>query len=262
MNINEQKFFASFFQKRRVFFFKKKKQKTFALLVFGVLLLCGAVIAGRLWPRPIAAFANDAMHMTRALGSAGWVLAAGVQLLVAVCGILPASVGGFACGLAYGIVGGFVLSATGTIAGAMLAFLLSRSLFRPVIMRLLAQNPRIARLESGVAQDGWRLVALLRCSPIMPFAVTSYAFGMTSISLRAYLLGTLASLPALLGYVMLGDLAGAGVVSLAAQQQHEVHLALLALAIVATSLLTWRIGRIVQRVLAAREATLAADIDA
>jgi uncharacterized membrane protein YdjX (TVP38/TMEM64 family) len=45
----------------------------------------------------------------------------------------------------------------------------------------------------------------------MPFAATSYTLGFTKIGLRAYLLGTVASLPALLGYVVLGALANAGV---------------------------------------------------
>jgi uncharacterized membrane protein YdjX (TVP38/TMEM64 family) len=65
-------------------------------------------------------------------------------------------------------------------------------------------TPRASRL----AQDGWRLVCVLRVSPVMPFAMTSYALGLTGISQRAYLLGTLAALPALLGYVTVGALAG------------------------------------------------------
>ncbi len=222
-----------------------------SLVAAAVLLLAAAAAAGRLWPQQIVAIAGAVMGMTRALGGMGWTLAALVQVLVAVCGILPASVGAFACGLAYGVEAGFLLSASGTLAGAMLAFGLSRSLFRPLIVRLLARNPRAARLEAGVARDGWRLVALLRCSPVMPFAVTSYAFGLTSISPRAYLTGTLAALPALLGYVVLGDLAGTSIVSLTSRQAHAVHMALLVLAIAATILLTWRIGRIIQRAIPA-----------
>ena len=38
----------------------------------------------------------------------------------------------------------------------------------------------------------------------MPFVATSYLLGLSAISLRDYMLGTLAALPALLGYVSLG----------------------------------------------------------
>ena len=75
------------------------------------------------------------------------------------------------------------------------------------------------------------------------------AFGLTAIAPRAYLAGTLASLPALLGYVILGDLAHAGVASVGSSQANTVRLALLTLAIAATALLTWRVGLILQRAL-------------
>jgi uncharacterized membrane protein YdjX (TVP38/TMEM64 family) len=220
-----------------------------SLVAACVLLLAAGLAAARIWPHQIVALAAGTMRTTHALGVTGWAMAAAVQTLIALCGILPASIGAFACGAAYGIGGGFLLSASATLAGAMLAFFLSRSIFRPLIVRALARAPRIARLEEGVARDGWRLVALLRCSPVMPFAVTSYAFGLTAIAPRAYLAGTLASLPALLGYVVLGDLTGAGVASVGASQASAVRLALLALAIAATALLTWRIGLILQRAL-------------
>jgi hypothetical protein len=44
----------------------------------------------------------------------------------------------------------------------------------------------------------------------MPFVATSDLLGLSAISLRDYMLGTLAALPALLGYVSLGAFAGAG----------------------------------------------------
>jgi uncharacterized membrane protein YdjX (TVP38/TMEM64 family) len=221
------------------------------LIAAAVLLLAGAMLAARLWPQQLLALTNDAAQQAYQLGPAGWALAFLVQVAIAMCGVLPASVGAVACGVAYGIGGGFVISAGATLIAAQCSFLLSRSLLRPLIVRWLSSHPKVARLETGVVRDGWRLVALLRCSPVMPFAVTSYAFGLTSISLRAYLIGSLAALPALLGYVVLGGLSADGLASIASPQERTVHLALLALAILATGLLTWRAGRIVQ--LAVRE---------
>ena len=78
----------------------------------------------------------------------------------------------------------------------------------------------------------------------MPFAATSYALGMTRIGLRAYLLGTLASLPALLGYVVLGALANEGL-SATLGKTNPLRWGLLVVGIVATGLITLRIGRMV-----------------
>lgn len=214
-----------------------------------LLSLVGAgIVVVRLWPDAVSRLIDDVTRIERTLGAAGWLLAAAIQVLIALCGILPASVGALAAGLVYGIVGGFLLSAIGTLIGAGLAFLLARSLLRPLIARMLARHPRIARLDDAVTRDGWRLVCLLRISPVMPFAITSYALGLTSLDLRSYAIGTLASLPALLGYVVLGHLSGSGLDALASHQARPLHWLLLLLAIAATALLTLKLGGIVRQV--------------
>jgi uncharacterized membrane protein YdjX (TVP38/TMEM64 family) len=107
----------------------------------------------------------------------------------------------------------------------------------------------LARLDGAIAADGWRLVALLRVSPVMPFSLTSYALGFSGITLRDYMLGTLASLPALLGYVAIGALGGWGA-GLSHGPQHGIHLALLALGTVATLGLVLHLSRLLRRALA------------
>nr|WP_321983706.1 VTT domain-containing protein [uncultured Lichenicoccus sp.] len=217
-------------------------------LLLAVLAAAG-IASLRLWPGAIARLIDQADGLERGLGAAGWVLAALIQVLIALCGILPASVGALAAGLVYGIGGGFLLSAIGTLVGAGLAFGLTRSLFRPLMLRLLRRRPAFARLDDAVAQDGWRLVCLLRVSPVMPFAVTSYALGLTGMTFRSYAIGTLASLPALLGYVVLGHLSRSGLAALAAHQTGWLRWTLLGLAIAASALLTLKLGGIVRRVM-------------
>ena len=81
----------------------------------------------------------------------------------------------------------------------------------------------------------------------MPFALTSYALGLSSIRLRDYLIGTLAAMPALFGYVLLGTLAGTGV----ADRSSSSPLGgwLLAIGLLATLVLTLRIGQLIARAL-------------
>ncbi len=217
-----------------------------AIVLF--LAVCAGVVIVRVWPHLVSSLFEKATRIEQDLGPAGWLLAALIQVVIALCGILPASVGGLAAGLVYGIVGGFVVSAFGTLVGAAVAFLLARSLFRPLIVRMLSNHSRFARLDDAVARDGWRLVCLLRVSPVMPFAMTSYALGLTSLDLRSYAVGTLASLPALLGYVVLGALSGRGLGALASPEARPLHWALLVLAAVATLLLILKLGGIVRRV--------------
>lgn len=53
---------------------------------------------------------------------------------------------------------GFLLAATSTLAGALLSFCLSRSLFRPAVETLVARRPRLRNLDALIARDGWKLV--------------------------------------------------------------------------------------------------------
>ncbi len=213
-----------------------------------ILVLVGAFLAVRVLPSDMAAVPAGWLAAAQAWGQTSWVAFVLLQSLVAVSGVLPASLAGIAAGAVFGLLAGFWLAALSTMAGAVAAFALSRSVFRPWVAAFLARRAALQRLDAAVAQDGWRSVCLLRLSPVMPFAVTSYALGLTSIGWRDYLLGTLASLPALLCYVALGRFAGSGLQALHGGAS-PVALALLAFGIAATAVLALRIGALVRRTL-------------
>ena len=84
----------------------------------------------------------------------------------------------------------------------------------------------------------------------MPFSVTSYALGFSRILLRDYVLGTLASLPPLLGYVVIGALGGLSLQD-HTQDGAKIHLLLLGLGAVATLGLTLHLSRLLGRALRA-----------
>jgi uncharacterized membrane protein YdjX (TVP38/TMEM64 family) len=178
------------------------------------------------------------------LANPAWGVFLLLQTLVAVSGVLPAATAGMASGALFGLASGFALASCSIFCGAMLAFALARSVFRPWVENFLRRRPGLQALDAAVAQDGWRSVMLLRLSPVMPFALTSYALGLTSISWRNYLLGTLASLPSLFGYAAIGHFAAAG---LHVPHQDGLKLAMLALGAAATLWLTLHLGGLVRR---------------
>jgi uncharacterized membrane protein YdjX (TVP38/TMEM64 family) len=219
------------------------KVKVAIAAVFALIILGGAVLAGA-GVANLAGSAQAALQWAQAAKGIGWVIFAFLQILIVTSGLLPASLAGMAAGAVYGIPLGFGLAAVSTMAGAVLTLALSRSQARAWVERLMIGRPRLQNLDLMLARDGARLVCLLRLSPVMPFAATSYALGLSSVSVRDYILGTTASLPALLGYVVLGRLAGAG---LAAGQAGWVHWAMLAVGGLATIGLTLELGRLILR---------------
>jgi uncharacterized membrane protein YdjX (TVP38/TMEM64 family) len=180
------------------------RARVFAAMALIFISLFGAAAAHYFGPVVIVWF-SPLITDARDVGVTGWPVFLAIQIAVSASGLIPASVIGVVAGLLYGAFVGFLLSAAGTLIGGYIAFQLSRSWMRPFVMKLVSNRPQLARLDEGISREGWQLVCLLRISPTMPFAATSYALGLTRIGLLPYLAGSLASLPALLGYVILGN---------------------------------------------------------
>jgi len=172
-----------------------------------------------------------------------------IQTIIVLIGVFPASAGAIASGMAFGLLDGFLLAGTATLLGALGAFWLSRTVLRQPIHRFLERKRFVLMLEEMAEQQGWKIVCLLRLSPILPFAITSYSLGLTGISSGAYLIGTLASLPALLAYVLMGHLAVSGTSDALAGASSWLHLGLLVLAIGGTFLLVVQFSRVATRYL-------------
>jgi uncharacterized membrane protein YdjX (TVP38/TMEM64 family) len=190
-----------------------------------------------------------AVSSAQGAGVSGWIAFVCLQTMVAVVGIVPASVIGIAAGAIYGLWVGFLLAAASTLLGAGIAFWLSRSVLRHVISNWGRGQSQLVRLQALFAGRGWRFVCLVRMSPLMPFAATSYALALLPISLRTYFLGTLAALPSLFGCVLTGHFATATVDAWHGERSAQV--ALLIVGGAATLLVMMQIGRVALKALAA-----------
>lgn len=72
-----------------------------------------------------------------------------------------------------------------------------------------AKNKRFAAIDRAISRDGLKFVTLLRLSPLLPLAASNYLYGLTSVDLGSYVLGSwLGMLPGTYAYVTAG---GSGV---------------------------------------------------
>jgi uncharacterized membrane protein YdjX (TVP38/TMEM64 family) len=65
--------------------------------------------------------------------------------------------------------------------GATLAFLIGRYFARQWVAARLANYPKFKAVDEAVAREGWKIVALTRLSPVFPFSLLNYAFGLTNV---------------------------------------------------------------------------------
>ncbi len=112
-------------------------------------------------------------------------------------------------GAAWGLAKGFALVSAGSTLGAAAAFLVSRYAARGWVERRLEGNLKFRALDKAVAREGWKVVALARLSPVIPFNLLNYSFGLTRVGFIPYALASwLAMMPGTLLYVWLGAAAG------------------------------------------------------
>jgi uncharacterized membrane protein YdjX (TVP38/TMEM64 family) len=146
------------------------------------------------------------VEWSRASGPLGVVLYA-VGYLAATVLVLPGSVLTLGAGFAWGPVWGVLLVSPVSVAAATASFLLGRTLARSTVERRLGKDPRLRAIDRAIAENGFKLVLLLRLSPVLPFNVLNYALALTRVSLRDYVLGSAVGMfPATVLYVYLGSL--------------------------------------------------------
>jgi uncharacterized membrane protein YdjX (TVP38/TMEM64 family) len=101
----------------------------------------------------------------------------------------------------------------------------------------MSGRSQLRNLDAALGRDGWRWFACC-ASPLTPLVATRFPLGLSAVSLRDYMLGALAALPALLGYVSLGASARAGLLA-----ARPFQWALLAAGFAATVLAVAHVGR-------------------
>jgi len=109
-------------------------------------------------------------------------------------------------GVLFGALPGLaVVSASGTLA-ATISFLIARYAARDKVLELAKGNKKFAAIDRAIGKDSFKVVLLLRLSPLLPLALSNYLYGLTSVSLGPYVLGSwLGMLPGTLAYVTAGS---------------------------------------------------------
>mmetsp|Transcript_12755 Transcript_12755/g.46667 ORF Transcript_12755/g.46667 Transcript_12755/m.46667 type:complete len:375 (+) Transcript_12755:266-1390(+) len=109
-------------------------------------------------------------------------------------------------GALFGTVQGTAVVSLSSNMAAAVSFLLARYLLRDRIEKVAKQNPRFSAIDKKVGSEGFKLVAMLRLSPLLPMAVSNYLYGLTSLKFKDYVIGTwLGMLPGTAWYVMAGS---------------------------------------------------------
>ncbi len=150
---------------------------------------------------------KNALEWIEGLGAIGAVAFIGIYI-VATVAFLPGSILTLGAGVVFGVWLGALYVFIGATLGATAAFLVGRYLARNWVAKKIANNDKFNAIDRAVGKEGLKIVLLTRLSPIFPFNLLNYAFGLTGVSIRDYVIGSLGMIPGTLTYVYIGSLAG------------------------------------------------------
>ena len=171
-----------------------------------LLVIAGALVAA-LWFLPVKQYLIGVLEWTKSLGAWGPVVVAAFYV-VACLFFLPGSILTLGAGVLFGVPVGFLTVFIGANLGACIAFFIGRTIAREWVARKVSSSPKFAAIDEAVGKEGFKIVALLRLSPIFPFNLLNYALGLTRVSFRNYAIASLVGmLPGILMYVYFGSAA-------------------------------------------------------
>lgn len=202
-----------------------------------------------IWTLPVDAWLLGLVEWVRAAGVVGVGVYAGIYV-VATLLLLPGSLLTVGAGFACGPLWGTLLVSPVSVLAASLAFALGRTVARDRVARRVSASPRFAAVDEAIGESGWKVVLLLRLSPLFPFNLLNYALGLTRVRLRDYVLGSfLGMLPGTVLYVYLGSLVTRASELLNGHSPSTAHQALYWLGLGATAAATVLLTRLSRRAL-------------
>jgi pyruvate/2-oxoglutarate dehydrogenase complex dihydrolipoamide dehydrogenase (E3) component/uncharacterized membrane protein YdjX (TVP38/TMEM64 family) len=220
-----------------------------------LLVVIAVAVIATLWLLPLRQYVTNVLLWTEGLGPWGPVALA-LFYIVACVAFLPGSIITLGAGLLFGVWTGFITVWVGANLGACAAFLVGRTLARDRVAKKVAGNRKFAAIDRAVGQEGFKIVFLLRLSPVFPFNLLNYALGLTNVPFSKYALASLIGMiPGTLLYVYIGSAARSLAEVAAGNVQGGVASKVFFLVgLVVTFLVVLLVTRVARRSLAAAEA--------
>jgi len=121
--------------------------------------------------------------------------------------ILPATPLNLASGFLFGVWWGSLISVSSTDIASVISFFIGRYVARGWAEKEIEKRPKFKAVDAAVEKQGMWIIILVRFSPVFPFGLCNYLFGLTKVSFIKYWIATtIGLLPYTVAYTYLGSL--------------------------------------------------------
>ena len=156
------------------------------------------------------------------MGTAGIFIFIAVYAVATVL-LAPGLILTIGAGFAFGLWKGFLAVSAGSTLGAALAFLVARFAARDKIEAIAKGNEKFRKIDNAIGKQGAKLIFLLRLSPVVPFNLSNYFYGLTGVKFWPYVLASwIGMMPGTFLYVYIGT-AGKAAIAAAAGGEAMKH---------------------------------------
>jgi uncharacterized membrane protein YdjX (TVP38/TMEM64 family) len=167
-------------------------------------IIIAGVITGIIFLPMVKDWLIKSLEWTQELGFWGPIFVIAFYIVACVL-LLPGSILSLGAGFIFKVVRGIITVSIGSTLGACAAFWIGRTVARKWIAGKVAKNEKFAAIDEAVAKQGFKIVLLTRLSPIFPFNMLNYTFGLTKISFWKYALASwIGMMPGTVMYVYFG----------------------------------------------------------
>src|SRR5436190_23373505 len=199
---------------------KKTPKSTLGRLVVLIAIIIALFLAMKFLP--VQQWLRSFNDWVGQMGVAGIFIFIGVYAVATVL-LAPGAILTIGAGFAFGLWKGFLAVSAGATLGASLAFLVARFIARGKIEAIAKGNEKFRNIDNAIGKQGAKLVFLLRLSPVIPFNLSNYLYGLTGVKFWPYVLASwIGMMPGTLLYVYIGT-AGKAAVSAAAGGEAMKH---------------------------------------
>jgi uncharacterized membrane protein YdjX (TVP38/TMEM64 family) len=199
---------------------KKTPKSTLGRLVVLIAIIIALFLAMKFLP--VQQWLRSFNDWVGQMGVAGIFIFIGVYAVATVL-LAPGAILTIGAGFAFGLWKGFLAVSAGSTLGAALAFLVARFIARDRVEVIAKGKEKFRNIDNAIGKQGAKLVFLLRLSPVIPFNLSNYLYGLTGVKFWPYVLASwLGMMPGTLLYVYIGT-AGKAAVSAAAGGEAMKH---------------------------------------
>ncbi len=192
---------------------KAKGTRGIFKLIILIVVVVGLLLAAKFLP--VKDYIMSALEWAQGLGSWGPIFV-GVLYVLACVLMVPGSIITIAAGFLFGLFWGTITVSIASTLGACLAFIVGRTLARGPVEQKVTHRPKFAAIDKAVGEQGFKIVLLTRLSPIFPFNLLNYAYGLTKVGFWQYALASwIGMLPGTVLFVYMGT-AGRSLTDIAA----------------------------------------------